>query len=72
MNECMNCDANTQCYECYILSGNEERDIRNAILGSGYARKTDAIREAKVIRKMGYKVEVKKPLGRYYWRIEIV
>jgi len=29
---CLNCEIdNTQCYECYILSGNEQKDIYKLI-----------------------------------------
>jgi len=29
---CLNCEYEVQCYECYILSGEEERDIEQAKL----------------------------------------
>lgn len=26
--DCLNCEENSTCYECYILSGQEEKDLR--------------------------------------------
>lgn len=28
MKYCANCEEDGQCYECYILSGDEEKDLR--------------------------------------------
>lgn len=28
INNCLNCEEDGQCYECYILSGQEEKDLR--------------------------------------------
>ena len=30
MNDCLNCEEGSTCYECYILSGQEEKDLRDA------------------------------------------
>jgi hypothetical protein len=39
MNECLNCEEGIQCYECYILSGKEDRDNKLFDILMGYERK---------------------------------
>jgi len=44
----------------------------HTIITKGYAKKTSAQAAAKIIKSYGLKYEIVKPLGRYYWRINLI